>query len=132
MLRTLFVVAVFLALARLQAPDPGNAAVLTLEEASVARLQQWMREGRYTSRQLTDGYLDRIDALDRRGPALRAVIEINPDARAIADALDRERRDKGPRGPLHGIPIVIKDNIDTGDRMQTTAGSLALEGAPAL
>lgn len=103
----------------------------SLDEVTVAQLQQWMRDGRYTSRQLTDLYLQRIDAVDRQGPALRAVIEINPDARTIADMLDRERREKGPRGPLHGIPILIKDNIDTGDRMQTTAGSLALEGKPA-
>jgi amidase len=131
MLRALSAVAVLLALAPPQAPAPRPPLVIPLEEATVAELQRWMREGRYTSRQLTDGYLDRIDALDRRGPALRAVVEINPDARAIGDALDRERRNKGPRGPLHGIPILIKDNIDTGDRMQTTAGSLALEGAPA-
>src|SRR3954471_14131776 len=124
-------VALVPSLSQRTAPQGSRDAAFPLEEATVAELQQWMREGRYTSRQLTDGYLDRIDALDRRGPALGAVIEINPDARAIADALDGERRDKGPRGPLHGIPILIKDNIDTGDRMQTTAGSLALEGAPA-
>jgi amidase len=103
----------------------------SLDEATAAQLQQWMQQGRYTSRQLTDLYLRRIETVDRQGPTLRAVIEINPDARTIADALDRERREKGPRGPLHGIPILIKDNIDTGDRMQTTAGSLALEGKPA-
>jgi amidase len=106
-------------------------ASFPLDEVTVAQLQQWMQDGRYTSRQLTDLYLQRIDTIDRQGPTLRAVIEINPDARTIADALDRERRDKGPRGPLHGVPILIKDNIDTGDRMQTTAGSLALEGTPA-
>jgi len=109
-----------------QAPPP-----FPLEEATVAQLQQWMTQGRYTSRQITDLYLQRIDAIDKRGPAINAMIELNPDAPAIADALDRERRDKGPRGPLHGIPIVIKDNIDTGDRMLTTAGSLALADTPA-
>jgi amidase len=113
------------------APQAGPAP-FALEEATVAQLQQWMRDGRYTSRQLTDMYLQRIDALDQRGPALRSVIELNPEARSIADALDGERRDRRVRGPLHGIPILIKDNIDTGDRMQTTAGSLALVGMPAL
>jgi len=102
-----------------------------LSEATAEQLQEWMTSGRYTARQITDLYFERIEAIDRRGPALGSIIEINPDARSMADALDEERRTKGPRGPLHGIPILIKDNIDTGDRMQTTAGSLALEGAPA-
>jgi amidase len=100
-----------------------------LEEATAAQLQEWMAAGRYSSRQLVDAYLARIDAVDRTGPTLRSVIEINPDARTIADALDAERRAKGPRGPLHGVPILIKDNIDTADRMSTTAGSLALDGS---
>ena len=107
-----------------QAPSP-----FVLEEATVEQLQQWMQTGRYTSRQLVDLYLARIEQVDRSGPALRSVIEVNPDARSIADALDAERKGKGPRGPLHGIPILIKDNIDTADRMMTTAGSLALEGS---
>jgi amidase len=109
----------------------GAVGSFRLDEATVADLQQWMRDRRYTSRQLTDYYLKRIETIDQRGPALRSVIEINPDARSIADALDRERREKGARGPLHGIPILIKDNIDTGDRMLTTAGSFALDSAPA-
>jgi amidase len=88
-----------------------------------------MAAGRYTSRRLVELYTQRIDAIDRRGPALRSVIELNPDARAIADALDMERRAGRVRGPLHGIPVLIKDNIDTHDRMMTTAGSLALEGS---
>lgn len=100
-----------------------------LEEATAAQLQDWMTSGRYTSRQLTEMYLRRIEEVDRQGPALRAVIEVNPDALSIADALDAERKAKGPRGPLHGIPVLIKDNIDTADRMLTTAGSLALEGS---
>ena len=99
-----------------------------VEEATVTQLQEGMKAGRLTSRRITQAYLDRIAALDRKGPALRAVLEINPDARAIADAMDAERRSGRTRGPLHGIPVIIKDNIDTHDRMQTTAGSLALEG----
>src|SRR5262249_21636761 len=84
-----------------------------------------------TSHALVDAYLARIEAIDRAGPRLRSVIEVNPDARDIAASLDAERRAKGPRGPLHGVPILVKENIDTGDRMQTTAGSLALAGRPA-
>src|SRR5262245_2764229 len=99
-----------------------------LEEATAAQLQEWMSSGRYTSRQITELYLTRIEEIDRGGPALRSVSEVNPDALSIADALDAERRAKGPRGPLHGVPVLIKDNIDTADRMLTTAGSLALEG----
>ena len=99
-----------------------------LEEVTVTQLQEWMTSGRYTARQVAEFYLRRIDEIDRGGPALHAVIEVNPDALAIADALDAERRAKGVRGPLHGIPVLIKDNIDTADRMLTTAGSLALEG----
>ncbi len=95
-------------------------------EQSVAELQEAMKAGRLTARALTDSYLARIEAIDRGGPTLRSVIEVNPDARTIADELDRERKEKGPRGPLHGIPVLIKDNIDTADKMATTAGSLAL------
>jgi amidase len=87
-----------------------------------------MADGRLTSRHLTQIYLDRIEALDRHGPKLRAVIEINPLALEIASSLDNERRERGPRGLLHGVPILIKDNIETSDRMMTTAGSWALEG----
>ena len=96
---------------------------------TVAQLQDAMANGRYTSRRLVDLYLQRIEAIDRNGPALRSVIEVNPEAQSIADALDAERKTKGSRGPLHGIPVLIKDNIDTADRMSTTAGSLALEGS---
>ena len=88
-----------------------------------------MRSGRFTARSLAEKYLARIEAIDRQGPTLRAVIEVNPDALALADALDAERKQKGPRGPLHGIPVLIKDNIATADRMETTAGSLALVGS---
>ncbi len=100
-----------------------------LEEMSIAAMQEAMASGRYTSRQLTELYLKRIAELDSRGPALRSISETNPDALTIAAAVDEERKTKGPRGPLHGIPIVIKDNIDTADKMMTTAGSLALDGS---
>ena len=100
-----------------------------LDEATIAQMQEWMASGRYSSRRLTELYLRRIERIDRGGPQLRSIAEVNPDALEIAASLDAERRSKGPRGPLHGIPIVIKDNIDTADRMTTTAGSLALEGS---
>lgn len=97
-------------------------------EQGIAELQAEMERGKLTSRALVRRYLRRIEQLDRRGPTLRSVLEVNPDALAIAEALDRERKERGPRGSLHGIPILVKDNIDTADRMTTTAGSLALEG----
>ena len=100
-----------------------------LAEMSAAQLQEAMTSGRYTARRLVELYLKRVEDIDRAGPTLRSVIEVNPDALSIADALDAERRARGPRGPLHGIPVLIKDNIDTADRMSTTAGSLALEGS---
>ncbi len=96
------------------------------EEATLADLQAAMASGRQTAVSLTRAYLRRIEEIDRRGPALRAVLEANPDALAIARDLDRQRKAKGPRGPLHGIPVLLKDNIGTHDRMTTTAGSLAL------
>ena len=102
-----------------------------LDEVPIAELQARMTRGDATARSLTEQYLARIDVIDRGGPALRSVIELNPDALAIADRLDVERRSGHVRGPLHGIPILIKDNIATGDRMLTTAGSLALASAPA-
>lgn len=102
-----------------------------LDELTVAQLQDAMASGKYTARRLVELYVERIEQVDRRGPTLRAIIELNPDAHRIADALDAERKAGKLRGPLHGIPILIKDNIDTGDRMLTTAGSLALDGAPA-
>jgi amidase len=109
------------------APAPVPQA-FDLEEMSIAELQRRMQSGQETARSLAEKYLARIDAIDRQGPTLRSVIEINPDALVDADRLDAERQARGPRGPLHGIPILIKDNIATGDRMQTTAGSLALAG----
>jgi amidase len=110
-------------------PPAQQTAPFEFEEMTVAQLQDAMTRGRVTSHQLVDGYLRRIDAIDRSGPTLRSIIQVNPDAMALADAMDAERKAGKVRGPLHGIPIVIKDNIDTADKMMTTAGSLALEGS---
>jgi amidase len=117
-------------------PNSGGASAVTVksfefEETTIAELQEAMRSGRHTARSIAQTYLERIQDLDKQGPALNAVIELNPDALAIAENLDSERKAGRVRGPLHGIPILIKDNIDTADRMQTTAGSLALVGQPA-
>ncbi|HHK41638.1 MAG TPA: amidase [Planctomycetaceae bacterium] len=110
-----------------QANGPVSEAPQTpIVEASIGELQQSMARGETTARQLVEWYLERIDALDRAGPKLRSVVEVNPQALEIAERLDTERREGKIRGPLHGIPILIKDNIETGDRMRTTAGSLAL------
>jgi amidase len=105
---------------------PGTAFDVT--EKTVTQLQAAMQSGQATAQQLVRLYLARIAALDRAGPRLNAILELNPDATAIAAALDAERKAKGPRGPLHGIPVLLKDNIATADKMQTTAGSLALVG----
>jgi amidase len=115
----------------LRAADQGGPKALadTLEEATLDELSRRMTSGELTARALTQAYLDRIEALDRRGPALHHVIETNPEALAIASALDAERKAKGPRGPLHGMPLLLKDNVDTADKMTTTAGSLALRGS---
>jgi amidase len=99
------------------------------DEATITDLQSQMKSGELSAHELTAGYITRIDEIDKSGPRLNSVIEVNPDALAIAEALDKERKEKGPRGPMHGIPVLIKDNIDTADRMQTTAGSLALVGS---
>ncbi len=113
------------------ASAPYVPSAFELEEATIAELQAGMRSGKYTARKLVELYLRRIGELDQSGPRLNQVLETNPDALEIADALDREWASKGPRGPLHGIPILIKDNIATADRMATTAGSMALLGAVA-
>jgi amidase len=102
-----------------------------LEEATLAELRQGLESGRHTARSLVEAYQARIEALDRRGPALRFLLEENPQALEIADALDAERKAGKVRGPLHGIPVLLKDNLATADRMNTTAGSLALVGAKA-
>ncbi|MEM1136103.1 MAG: amidase [Bacteroidota bacterium] len=102
-----------------------------LEEITVSELQAGMVLGKYTAKSITEMYLERIASIDTSGPKLNSVIETNPDALAIAEEMDKERSEGKVRGPLHGIPIMIKDNIDTGDKMQTTAGALALEGSKA-
>jgi amidase len=106
-----------------------DISTFELEEITISELAEGMISGKYTARSIAEKYLARIEVIDRQGPALRSVIELNPDALAIADALDIEQKEKGVRGPLHGIPLLIKDNIDTADRMATTAGSLAMVGA---
>jgi amidase len=100
-----------------------------LDEITIDDVQKAFQSGQYSSRSLTEKYLARIQEIDKAGPMVNSVIELNPDALQIADALDQERKSKGPRGPLHGIPVLIKDNIDTGDHMSTTAGSMALLGS---
>jgi amidase len=100
-----------------------------LDEIAIAELQDGMKSGRFTSQSLVEKYTARVHEIDKQGPSINSIIELNPDAPSIAAALDRERQEKGPRGPMHGIPVVIKDNVDTADRMMTTAGSLALVGS---
>ena len=107
------------------APYPSPAA-FELDELTIADLQAGLQSGKFTARSLTGKYLDRINDIDRRGPAVNSVIELNPDAERIPAEMDRERKAGRVRGPLHGIPVLIKDNIDTHDRMKTSAGSLAL------
>src|ERR1700676_3848017 len=108
---------------------PAEVTPFELDEVTIPQLQDGMKSGKYTAQSLVEKYLARIDEIDKRGPAVNAIIELNPDALSIAQALDQERNAKGARGPLHGIPVLIKDNIDTADRMMTTAGSLALVGS---
>ena len=101
---------------------------MILPEWTISELQQRMELGELTARRLAELYLERISEVDKEGPYINSVIEVNPDALETADSLDEERKAGKTRGMLHGIPILIKDNIDTADRMQTTSGSLALEG----
>ncbi|MBS1818407.1 MAG: amidase [Acidobacteria bacterium] len=120
-----------LSLGLLMRPAQSPPHVSALDEVTFAQLQDRLTRGATTSRRLVEQYVARIEAIDRKGPALNSVIELNPDALAIADRLDQERKAGHVRGPLHGIPIVVKDNIATGDRMRTSAGSLALADARA-
>ncbi len=108
---------------------PSELPGTDIEELTIANLSERMASGKDTARSLVEQYFARIETLDKAGPTLASVLEINPDCLKIADDLDAERKAKGPRGPLHGIPVVLKDNIDTADRMMTTAGSLALVGS---
>jgi amidase len=108
-----------------------NYSDFELNEVTIAELQEKMKSGKMSSSEITQKYLDRIEKLNTKGPELRAVIEVNPDALKIARQMDDERKSGKIRSAMHGIPVLIKDNIDTGDQMQTTAGSLALMGAPA-
>jgi amidase len=110
-------------------PSVAPPPAFELDELTIGDLQSGMASGKFTARSLTQKYLDRIDDVDKHGPHINSIIEINPEALAIAAELDRERKARGSRGPLHGIPVLIKDNIDTHDRMRTTAGSLALGGS---
>ena len=116
------------ALAQTTRRTPQAGGRFELEEVAIGDLVHGMQTGRWTSHRLTELYLARIEALDRHGPRLGSVIELNPDAIAYADQLDRERKARRVRGPLHGVPVLLKDNIDSIGRMSTTAGSLALEG----
>jgi amidase len=110
-------------------PAQAEVRPFELDEITITELQDGMNSGKFSAHSLVEKYTARINEIDKQGPAVNAVIELNPEAEAIADALDQERKAKGPRGPLHGIPVLIKDNIDTADRMMTTAGSLALVGS---
>ncbi|WP_139920566.1 amidase [Hymenobacter sp. DG01] len=110
------------------AADGGPDTSFELHEATVADLQEKMKSGQLTARRITELYLQRIEQIDKAGPRLHSVLETNPDALKLADQLDEERKNGKLRGPLHGIPVLIKDNIDTADQQQTTAGSLALAG----
>jgi len=109
-------------------PAPSPVPAFELDEVSITDLQDGMRSGKYTARSIAEKYLARIEAIDKQGPAINAVLEVNPDALALAEAMDKERAAGKVRGPLHGIPVLVKDNIDTSDKMMTTAGSLALVG----
>jgi len=113
----------------LSAAHAASAQSFDLSEITLDALGEGFQSGRFTARAIAEWYLARIDSHDKHGPKVNAVIELNPDALAIADSLDQERKAKGSRGPLHGVPVLIKDNIDTADRMNTTAGSLALAGS---
>ena len=111
---------------------PSEIKPFELDEITISDLQDGMKSDKFTARSLVEKYSARIAEIDKQGPAINSVLELNPDALSIADSLDQERKAKGPRGPMHGVPVLIKDNIDTADRMMTTAGSLALVGSKPL
>ena len=119
-MRPALLVAMFIVLSACTAPT------VDYSEATITELQDQMHRGTLTAEQLVSWYLDRIAAIDHDGPMLNSVLEINPDALMTARALDEERQESGPRGPMHGIPVILKANIDTADKMRTSAGSLAL------
>ena len=127
-LSTLSFSAAALPLSLTESGDTDFKANFELNETTIDELQSRMRSGNLSSKSITKMYLKRIAEIDKGGPKLNSVIELNPDALAIAIKMDEERKQGKTRGPLHGIPILIKDNINTGDKMQTTAGSLALLG----
>ncbi len=110
-------------------PTASSPPPFELDETTISELTEGMQSGRFTARSIVELYLARIEQIDRQGPTLRSIIETNPQALEIADSLDEELRANGPRGPLHGIPVLLKDNFDTADRMTTAAGSYALEGS---
>jgi amidase len=110
-------------------PRAADVSPFELDEVTITQLQEGMKSGKFTARSLVEKYTARIEEIDKHGPGVNSVIELNPEALAIADALDQERKAKGSRGPLHGVPVLIKDNIATADKMMTTAGSLALVGS---
>lgn len=124
---SIFGIAVALACTILFAPA---TKAFELDEVTIAELQEGMRTGKYTARSIVEKYLEGVEEIDKNGPTVRSYLEVNPDALAIADQLDRERREGRVRSPLHGIPVLIKDNIGTADKLNTTAGSYALEGVP--
>jgi amidase len=128
-LRVLLFPTIVFAVATVRMPAQSGSGAFDLEEVSIADLQRRMETGRETARSLVEKYSARIDAIDRKGPTLHSILELNPDALAIADRLDAERKAGRTRGPLHGIPVLVKDNIATADGMMTTAGSLALAGS---
>src|SRR6202453_5469661 len=112
-----------------QPPQSPDILPFVLDEITISDLQDGMKSGKNTASSLVEIYTSRIGEIDKHGPSINSVIELNPDAASIAEILDQERKAKGARGPLHGVPVLIKDNIDTADRMMTTAGSLALVGS---
>src|ERR1700735_702301 len=99
------------------AAPASRVPLFELDEITIADLQDGMKSGKYTARSLVEKYSARIAEIDKLGPTINSIIELNPDALSIADALDQERKVKGPRSPMHGIPVLIKDNIDTADKM---------------